>query len=508
MFLALSGAGLANGLLPVLFPGDDFTITHSAGRIQVLVGNVNRWTIDPAQFGPRARTHVERGRDGFEIRLSQAVFPGTQLPADLRCVLTRGTGVWKMQLENALGMTFMADWLDWLERNRPATARWNVGHLRPMETLKFALRQGGNVCFTPDWVFSAGALLLEVEGLPRLLECDTIEWRLSEFGELGTQAQGAPATVFRFARGTSCWKIPLRREHNDGWKLDHDDSLELFDELRVEAGSAAGGTLQSALLTGSHSDDATLRLVPAAGLRTIDDAPFHIALTRPRIVFSLGEPEVKSVFLADAVGEETWAHTDTVSLRFGVPGEPNVFELQSSNDTSTVITAPSLTALHVPAPDTNIRLTFKDGKAPFFQWSHFVQPFERAIGIVGTPPWERALAFDLTCGDVLTVVRPADMLKLEFEFQDMVLHTGFSPHVKPAHGSSGPGTPSAPGWVTTICHRALCRRQRFIVSRRELHASRSGFRRSMSKRALSFTTTTRFPKTSLRRASERPRSTA
>src|ERR1019366_5766695 len=108
----------------------------------------------------------------------------------------------------------------------------------------------------------------------------------------------------------------------------------------------------SALLTGSHSDDAPLRLLPSPDLRTIDDAPFHIPLTRPRMVFSLGEPEVKSVLLADSLGEGTWAHTDRVIFRCGATGKSNVFELQSAGDTSTVITAPSLTAVHVPAPDT------------------------------------------------------------------------------------------------------------------------------------------------------------
>jgi len=465
-FLGISSAATVGIAIPQFLRGDDFSVVCEGNRLDILVHDDPRWTIDGKMFGTRASVDLIK-KDGYiKLLLKDATFPGTSLPASFESILFKDGDSWLIKMCMDCGVHVEAPLLPWLGSKVPAQGQWRAVRLRPFDGFQLSFHEVPTVRFMRDWVFevsgaatanthrldydrdrasSEGALLLELEGLPRRLECESIEWRVCASGKLGAQAQEAPATVFRFTRGTSPWRIPLRREHRDGWKLDHDDGLELFDELTVEAGSAAGGTLQSALLTGSRSDDAPLRLLPAADLRTIDGEPFHIALTRPRMVFSLGEPELKSVLLADALGEETWAHADTVSFRFGATGQSNSFMLQSAGETSTVITAPSLTALHVPAPDTNIRLTFKDGKAPFFQWSHFVQPFERAVGFLGTPPWERPLAFDLTCGDVLTVVRPADMLKLEFEFQDMVLHTGFCPRIKPANGSGGRENPSAPG---------------------------------------------------------------
>ncbi len=441
-FLALSGA-IATNAIPTAFRDGDFSVTHSGGIIEVLTGSVVRWTIDPKTFGPRARTHVQRSHDSLVLRLSDAVFPATDLPADMRCLLVRTAGLWTMRLTNALGMDLSGPWLKWLEGADSATGNWNSACLRPIPTVALAVQFSGRVRFKPDWSFAAESARVKLDRLPSPLECGSVQWRVCTSGQLGAGTQELPATMFRFTRGASSWGLPLRREHSDGWKLDHDDELEFFDELTVEAGSTIGGTLHTAMLSGSG--EAQLRLLPAPGLRTIDDAQFHIALTRPRIVFSLGEAEAQSVLLADALNEESWAHTETVSLQFGAPATSDAFELHSACDASTVVTAPSLTAVHVPAPDTSIRLTFKHGKKPFFQWSHFVQQIERVLGILGTPPWEHPLVFDLTCGDVLTVVRPADMLKLEFEFQDMVLHTGLSPHIKPAHGSAASGTISAPG---------------------------------------------------------------
>jgi hypothetical protein len=416
--------------VPVFFRGNGFSIRQTAGRIEVLTGGTVRWTIDSAYFGPKARTQVERHRDGFVMRLTHAVFPGTELAADFDCVLTRPAGVWTMRLTNALGMDLAAAWMDWLEHRVPATGAGISRSMRLFRNMAIGMNASEAVQFTPDWVFSAGRCLVMLEDLPKRLASERVQWRVNGTAHLGATVLDSPATLFHFARGHNEWQMPLRREHPNGWRLDHDHGLELFDELSVEAGESAGEPVQTALLSASSAGETTLRFFPGEYLRTEEDEPFHVRLGRPRLVFSLGEPAARSVLLADVTKEETWAHTETVSLGFGAQQSSGGLELHSVDEESTLVSAPSVTAVHVPAADTSIRITFKDGKAPSFQWSHFVQPIERALGAFGTPPWEHALAFDLSCGDVLSVVRPADMLKLEFEFQDMVLHAGFSPRIE------------------------------------------------------------------------------
>src|SRR5438270_12593100 len=89
---------------PVLPPGT-VTITKAPGRVAFRLNGVARWTIDVRNFaGAPVLTVTGALPHAMEIRLANARFPGTQLPADFTCLLKPRTFLGTpMELKFVLG---------------------------------------------------------------------------------------------------------------------------------------------------------------------------------------------------------------------------------------------------------------------------------------------------------------------------------------------------------------------------------------------------------------------
>lgn len=426
-FLGLSGATLAGATLPVDLSTGNFSIVRAGQTLHVVTDHIVRWTIDPKLFGSKASAGVNYESDKTVIWLRDAFFPGTLLPASFRCALLRTAGRWTMSLTADLGITLAGDWMEWLFNRMPATGRWRPGTVQPLPSFSIFSPGSVLVSFTPDWtlaVIGDGRAALETLGR----ELGFAGWmaKLNHTERLALDSGEGRSTTFIVRRESTDWPITVERNSEQGWSLDHDKEANLFDELRVEALEADSRKVYTAMLRQDEGNDRELRFFPGGGLFDGSGEPFHFALQSPRMAFSLEPGHVQSALFADLPKETRWAHSDALSLAFAASAENDPFSLlEESGDCCANIT-PAVTAIQCPGDqDCTVKLTFDKPRHTPFNWAKIVQPFEDFLAGLHLLGGEHRLAFDLSCGDVLSVIRPTDMLKLDFEFQNVRLISDF-----------------------------------------------------------------------------------
>lgn len=140
-------------------------VTEHRGRISVLIGGVERWSNDPGRFGGSPRTMVEREEGLVRLRLDQAFFPGTTLPADLVGEIRRDRSGWRIHLQLLRG-AFAAEvpLHTWLSGSAPARARvrleglaTRLGDSGPVPAPgpgQLILSGKAKAAFGPDWSLS------------------------------------------------------------------------------------------------------------------------------------------------------------------------------------------------------------------------------------------------------------------------------------------------------------------------------------------------------------------
>ncbi len=150
-----------------------------------------------------------------------------------------------------------------------------------------------------------------------------------------------------------------------------------------------------------------------------------------------------SALVANFAAEYSWAHSSELSLLFAVADDQALFEFFDQGDgRAQPSVTPAVSKIQCPSDhDCTIQLTFDKPRPTPLTWGKLVDPIERFFGYLHFLPWEHSLAFDLGCGDVLSVMRPTDMLKLDLEFQGVRLASGLLSRVKKdehAKASTGP----------------------------------------------------------------------
>jgi hypothetical protein len=443
-FLALTGASLAASGIPPLFRAENFSVVRAGRTLHIVTDNVIRWTINPSMYGPDAVLDVEKDGNLTEILLRHGKFAGTAMTADFRCRIVRSFGRSTMSFRSASGISVSADWLDWLHRRAPAVGSWETSGLYPLPGFSLNVHRPLAVTFTPDWTFTAGGKC--AANLERLgLNLAVGQWKfVMDHPEriAADSIAGRHASTFILCRGNSEWPIQLQRASEDGWSLSHDTDPEIFDELRIEALQTDSDPVYTALLKQDDNNARQLRFFTGGGLFDGVGDPFHLPLRSPRVAISLESGSVQSAVFAEIPQEVRWAHADTLSLAFSGAGTAIPFTLfDDSKDSCCPKVAPAVTAIQCKSDeDCTIKLTFDEPRKTPFNWAKIVQPFEGFLAGLHLLPGEHKFAFDLSCGDVLSVVRPTDMLKLDFEFQNVRLVSGFWPKVK----AEGPVDPRKP----------------------------------------------------------------
>lgn len=428
-FLTLSVAGGVAATMPTLSAGD-FRVVQRGEVIHMLVDRETRWQLDATHFGANARATLLRRLDRIEITLTEAHFPGTSLSADLSVLLEYGGGRWKMLWVMANGLSASAELMPWLMRRTNAEGHWETGRLAtsPHFSLRFA--HPPKASLSADWeVKLVAPMAARLDGIPDRLH--GMEALLTLNRE-GTTGESGRVTRVELKRGISAWPLDIRHVSPHGWSLDHQLDGALFDTAVVEAGEAG----HTAVL---HNSDAapTLTFVPGTALLHDSGEPFAFALMNPRLALSLGNPESGGLLVSDMEHGPMWAHAPEASYLFSAASTsadapegttPTAFEWAVGAPAPTA--SPQICKVLLPADDASLMmLHIAPRPSPPITWAKLAGPFERLFGWFHLLPSQHR-PFQLLEGDHLHVERPADLLSLDFAFDNMEFVTGLHPEVR------------------------------------------------------------------------------
>jgi hypothetical protein len=449
-FLQITGAGAAYAgyvTVPGLLRGRPFSVVRDGRKTHFGVENQPRWTIDPELFDGRPAVHLHSKGDRIHLSLTNALFPGTRLPAGFKSIIQKSAGGWTFAMTMDSGLTVNAEFLPWLLGRIPASGPWNAQIVKPFDGFALRFERPMDADFRPDWSFNMrGRTAAVVRGLESHLPSSLWRIALNE----GEPIAGLPITnrtTFTLLRQGLAWNVDLNRSSEAGWQLAHDS--DLFDVLTVEGANSSDGLVRTAFL--SQDDEttetmhlptgggnrATLNFQPGGTLSTDSGEPFTMPLQNPRLAFSL-DHELHSSLVADIHDQPVWAHDTDASYLFGSSAEAPHFELhEGPESTGTPQMSPSICEVCFPNDDACMNLKLGVPRPVPFTWADFVAPFGRFMGwlhLVPTRDENHKLILNLAAGDILSIERPKDHLSLQFKFDDMRLITGAFPRIVHARG--------------------------------------------------------------------------
>jgi len=152
----LAGAA-AVGMSPALraLGVSPFEMVGGGQRIAFRLDGRERWVIDTRRFAGSPRLQVKKSGHTIHLKLTNAQFPGTNLPADFTAELTRAVVGWRLKLRLGFdGFQTEVPFERWLAGEVPARARVRLdGRLCELSSLS-GIDASGKVEaeFFPNWV--------------------------------------------------------------------------------------------------------------------------------------------------------------------------------------------------------------------------------------------------------------------------------------------------------------------------------------------------------------------
>lgn len=432
------GAGVAGGAMFVpaasrLFGATlarSFDLLVTRNRVAILLGGAERFVIDARRFAGRPRLHVERTGDATRIALTNARWPGLELPADMTLTIRSGMLRRRGRIEMAFGR-FSADvpLEEWLLGGAGARSFCRFGPVDrsdlPGGAASLRLGGSGMISFTPDWKLSGrgeGTIELNIGGSPlrsdgfALALCDPEDKRLLDT----TSSRRCSLLV---DRGMHTWPLEPAPVTGDEWRFSAVD--EPFDRIRLEASESARGTRRAALLAVSRDSMPRLTVAPSPAFKGANGEILSIPLRSVRYAVTFDPGGQESAMVA-RFGAPDWIHTEGLSLLIGDgPSAPRFELLARDGKPECVDCAPELAGAWMPMatsgkatveparPKAGTRLeilgasgTMERGGRRFSSLRFFPgrpqAPPE--VNLNETPFW---------------IVRPDDLLVLGFTFKNM-----------------------------------------------------------------------------------------
>lgn len=463
-------AGLAASLLPSPLRAagtsllGNFSMRTGDGFVVFSLRGKERWLIDCAAFGGTPRLRVEQSDAAIVVELSGAVYPGTTIPADLLCTLTPGVSGTRMELRLAFGgFRCSVPFEQWLLGSAQAFASVSPSHRFEIASGSVVQWQGRSVAyFKPDNSCavegSAVAVLLDNGAL---LAADRTELLLLNADDESLLAQpGKKRSLLVLSRGEQVWALQPRTVMPEGWAFVADDTA--FCSVRVECSERRSGVARRAMVAeGAATTGASVEF---AGLSTDTGQPFRLPLRSVRYAVSFGK-QYHSALLAEFAPGNSWMQLGDCSFRFGPAETVKLFEiicvggvLQSMNCAPALLgvvaplagvvvqpvqIASPMPVAFVPAQNVSKGLQVQDvakelqteGRNNKTLQDNVQTEFKvrkRDRNKLNTDIGKLQLGVNFR----IAVLRPEDLLSLEFEFFNFQLQTGASGRAQLSRDSS------------------------------------------------------------------------
>jgi len=349
-------AGTAAASLPLKFGAPEGRLQFVPGqkRVAFRLDGWERWVIDTRWFAGTPTLRSERNDNLIRITLLDARYPGTNLPADMQCELTRASVGWRMRLKMALGgFDGEAPFERWLRSEASvrsvAQLHTNIGDLPGPSSLSLAGRAQAQ--FSPNWTLRlAGKDIARLNGFGGKTPSDSLVIALLAPDAPSILSKPAERrTLLAMNRGGRSWPFhPLLGPRNTS-NLAVSDSA--FDRIRIETGENSSGAAGRALIAESQSEKSGIAFTPEGDLWASDNTPFHLPLHNARYAVIADSTGQQAALVADYPRESSWVHAKGCSFEIGGGAGTPAFEAVSQNGQSPrILCAPSLKRIAAPLP--------------------------------------------------------------------------------------------------------------------------------------------------------------
>jgi hypothetical protein len=433
--LALTGttAFTASGALKTIGTtlAGSFEIVGDRRRVAFMLGGKERWVIEARRFAGSPAISIERSKGSIRVELRGALYPGTDLPADLTCEIRPGLVRRSMDLSLALGgFTARMPLEAWLMGIEPARSPVTfAGERCPLDATTHLVLDGRvHAEFSTDWTFSFDGAAAKLAGRGLDLVADAFQLSLPD-REAGSilNERSARRALFSLDRGDRRWPIVPPDGEFGSWSFTSQGSA--FDRLHLEFSESRTGRRRAGFVAEGSGDGAMMKAAPHAALVGGDGERFGIPLRAPRYAVAFDGSGTHAALLANFGREPAWLHSGGVGVLLGDDEEERPFELGSRDGKlERQECIPALHATFVPLGDgiarpatapKGSRLAFIDDAKSLISGTregNYLKLDPRA-------PDDETPAMVLSSA-AAAMVRPEDLLVLIFQFDGMTVKAG------------------------------------------------------------------------------------
>ncbi len=412
-----------------------FALKEDGQALHFMLGQKICWTIDPAHFSGDPTLTFDRSDEHLLIRLRNALYPGTQIPADLTLLIRTRLTDCSMKLTMAFGKFKSEGSLEnWLAGAAPFKSDVQLAHEIQTSSAGTVLKLGGTARakFFPTWTFQLnGTSIAMLHGIGEALRSDDVKIALRTSDDshaISDSASGGHSTHFTLQKGSANWSIEHGIESERHWKLDLQN--ECLDQVRFEAFDHESGPVHAIVAEQTaNTVGAALRL---HAIKAIAGESFVLPLKGARMAILYNALGEERAFTAQYDETATWLHTNGCSLLVGAPKavsnepiESAPFEVYSRNGIlEHMHCEPALLKIAVPMSGALVDVsdvpegtrlaitTVKESR------EHKIEnPFLASLALHDNGDENAILRFPANF--VIGVVRPDDLLVLKFEFINM-----------------------------------------------------------------------------------------
>jgi hypothetical protein len=411
-------------------------IVKEPGFVAFKLNGKLAWLIDVKRFAGNPTLTARQDPNGqFRIKLQNARFPGTELPADFVCLLGQKSAFGTpMDLRFKLGgfhaQTIFERWLAHQALAQSAVAL--KGDICPLGAAsKLAAAGAASARFFPNWLFQiSGSNLATVTGLAPDMRSDTVTLKLLFPGDPSLSSQPkSKRALLALTAGANLWKLKPQLLNLPIGTLTASEGL--FDRIDIEAGESASGDAARVLVASSSRDDG-LSLKLTGNITDLDANPLLLALTCPvyAIAFdptpnhSQGE---QTMLLSHFAREPLWLFAAGFGMQVGDVADAPSFEVETLKGAVTSVRCePALVSVAAPlAGQVEESIATK----PIALDGSVTLPIVAAPGTA--PGWGLNVGpavaakphFSLSDFRV-TILRVEDLLSLDFLFYNVALESG------------------------------------------------------------------------------------